>query len=100
MKSGTKINKDLGVKPTTENVPKEISETEPQMEEKQAKENKPERFTPPPPFPQRLQKHKLDKQFARFHEIFKKMHIKIPFVETLEQIPNYVKFMKDILSRK
>ena len=29
-----------------------------------------------------------------------KLHINIPFADALEQIPSYVKFMKDILSRK
>ncbi|XP_063946058.1 uncharacterized protein LOC135151506 [Daucus carota subsp. sativus] len=55
---------------------------------------------PPPPFPKRLQKHKLDKQFAKFLEVFKKLQINIPFVEALEQMPSYAKFMKGILSRK
>ncbi|XP_063942853.1 uncharacterized protein LOC135150473 [Daucus carota subsp. sativus] len=55
---------------------------------------------PPPPFPKRLQKHKLDKQFAEFLEVFKKLQINIPFAEALEQMPSYAKFMKGILSRK
>ena len=33
-------------------------------------------------------------------EVFKKLHINIPFVDALEQMPSYVKFMKDILSKK
>ena len=33
-------------------------------------------------------------------EVFKKLQINIPFAEALEQMPSYVKFMKDILSRK
>ena len=33
-------------------------------------------------------------------EVFKKLHINIPFVDALEHMPSYVKFMKDILSRK
>ena len=33
-------------------------------------------------------------------DIFKKLHINIPFAEALEQMPRYVKFMKDILSKK
>ena len=33
-------------------------------------------------------------------EVFKKLHINIPFVDALEQMPSYVKFMKNILSRK
>ncbi|PIM98117.1 DNA-directed DNA polymerase [Handroanthus impetiginosus] len=53
-----------------------------------------------PPFPQRLQKQKLEKQFQKFLKIFKKLHINIPFAEALKQMPSYVKFMKDILSKK
>ena len=52
------------------------------------------------PFPQRLKKNNLDKQFAKFLEVFKKLHINIPFMEALEQMPKYVKFMKEILSKK
>ena len=33
-------------------------------------------------------------------DIFKKLHINIPIAEALEQMPGYVKFMKDILSKK
>ena len=33
-------------------------------------------------------------------DIFKKLHINIPFSEALKQIPGYVKFMKDVLSKK
>ena len=50
------------------------------------------------PYPQRLKKHKLDKQFTKFIEVFKKLLINIPFADALEQMPSYVKFMKDILS--
>ena len=32
--------------------------------------------------------------------MLKQLHINIPFVEHLEQMPNYVKFLKDILARK
>ena len=52
------------------------------------------------PYPQRLKKNKLDKKFTNFMEVFKKLHINIPFVDALEQMPSYVKFMKDILSKK
>ena len=33
-------------------------------------------------------------------EIFKKPHINIPLADALEQMPSYVKFMKDILANK
>ena len=32
--------------------------------------------------------------------MFKKLHINISFAEALEQMPSYVKFMKEILSNK
>ena len=56
--------------------------------------------TPPISYPQCLKKNKLDKQFTKFMEVFKKLHINIPFVDALEQMPSYVKFIKDILSKK
>ncbi|PIN18141.1 DNA-directed DNA polymerase [Handroanthus impetiginosus] len=36
----------------------------------------------------------------RFQQVFKKLHINILFTESLEQMPSYVKFMKDIFSKK
>ena len=42
----------------------------------------------------------MNKKFGRFIDIFKKLHINIPFDEALEQMPGYVKFMKDVLSKK
>ena len=35
-----------------------------------------------------------------FMDIFKKLHINIPFAKALEQMSGYVKFMKDVLSKK
>lgn len=57
-------------------------------------------YEPPIPFPQRLKKHKLDKQYSKFLEVFKKLHINIPFADSLVQMPSYVNFLKDILSNK
>ena len=54
----------------------------------------------PIPYPQLLKKNKLDKQFTKFMEVFKKLHINISFADALEQMPSFVKFMKDILSQK
>ena len=52
------------------------------------------------PFPQRFQKKKIDAQFSKFLDIFKKLEINLPFAEALEQMPKYAKFMKDVLSKK
>ena len=56
--------------------------------------------TAPISYPQRLKKNKQDKQFTKFMEVFKKLHINIPFADALEQMLDYVKLMKDILSKK
>ncbi|XP_075521398.1 uncharacterized protein LOC142554621 [Primulina tabacum] len=52
------------------------------------------------PYPQRFKKKGLDDQFAKFLEILKKIHINIPFAGALEQMPNYAKFIKDVMSKK
>ncbi|XP_020263045.1 uncharacterized protein LOC109839026 [Asparagus officinalis] len=57
-------------------------------------------YKPPLPFPQRQVKAKLEKQFGKFIEILKKLHINIPFVEAISQMPSYTKFLKEILSNK
>ena len=64
---------------------------------------KPVTVTPPPPsipFSQRLKQGKLEKQFTKFLDVFKKLHINIPFAEALENMPCYAKFLEKILSNK
>lgn len=50
---------------------------------------------PPVLQPQRLKTHKLDYQFSKFLEVFKKLQINIPFAEALEQIPKFRDFVKE-----
>ncbi|XP_058767671.1 uncharacterized protein LOC131641384 [Vicia villosa] len=53
------------------------------------------------PFPVRNKKKgQHEKNFEKFLEMFKKLEINIPFLEALEQMPTYAKFMKDIISKK
>ncbi|XP_050890074.1 uncharacterized protein LOC127095423 [Lathyrus oleraceus] len=53
------------------------------------------------PFPTRNKKKgKHEKNFEKFLEMFKKLELNIPFLEALEQMPTYTKFMKDIISKK
>ena len=33
-------------------------------------------------------------------DVFKKLHINIPFAEALQNMPSYAKFLKEILSKK
>ena len=45
-------------------------------------------------------KKNLEKQFSKFLDMFRKLHVELPFYEVLEKMPQYTKFMKEILSKK
>jgi len=47
-----------------------------------------------------MAKEKLDMQFGKFLDALKKLHINIPVVEALTQMPSHAKFLKEILSNK
>jgi len=55
---------------------------------------------PPLPFLQRFAKAKLDSQFGKFLDMLKKLHVNVPFLDALSQMPLYVKFLKETLSKK
>uniref|UniRef100_A0A1U7ZJM9 Uncharacterized protein LOC104590929 n=1 Tax=Nelumbo nucifera TaxID=4432 RepID=A0A1U7ZJM9_NELNU len=55
---------------------------------------------PQVPFPNKLKRHKMEKEFGKFLEIFKSLHINIPIVDALAQMPYYAKFLKEILVNK
>ena len=42
----------------------------------------------------------MEEQISRFLDVFKKIEINLPFAEALTQMPNYAKFLKDIMSKK
>ncbi|XP_070005379.1 uncharacterized protein [Nicotiana sylvestris] len=54
----------------------------------------------PLPFPQKMKREKLDKQFSKCLDILKQLYINIPFTDALTQMPSYAKFPKEILSSK
>ena len=45
-------------------------------------------IVPSLPCPQRFKKAKLDEQFTKFLNIFKKLEVNIPFANALAQMPN------------
>ncbi|KAK9020278.1 hypothetical protein V6N11_054768 [Hibiscus sabdariffa] len=55
---------------------------------------------PPPPFPQILKKHKEDTQFKKFVDMLDQLRIDVPFLEAIDQMPTYAKFLKDIITKK
>jgi hypothetical protein len=62
------------------------------------------RYVPPhryAPFPSRLKEDdKTKKQFSKFIEVLKQLHINLPLTEVITQMPIYAKFFKDILSNR
>ena len=53
-----------------------------------------------PPFPQRLVNKTEDGKYRRFITMFKQLSVNVPLVEDLEQMPDYEKFMKDLVTKK
>jgi hypothetical protein len=42
----------------------------------------------------------VQKKFDKFIEIMKQLHINIPLIEAIQQMPNYSEFMKDVLTKR
>ena len=57
-------------------------------------------YVPWVPYLTCLNQNKDKEQFGKFLDLFKQLHINIPFVEALSQMPKYAKFLKDPLSNK
>ncbi|XP_076889030.1 uncharacterized protein LOC143539663 [Bidens hawaiensis] len=69
--------------------------------ESTAQTSKPVRtYVPPIPYPGRLKKQKMEKQYGKFLELFKQLHINLPFLDALKEMPKYSKFLKEVLSNK
>ena len=52
------------------------------------------------PYPLVPSKKDKERHLARFLDIFKKLEITVPFGESLQQMPFYAKFIKDMLTKK
>ena len=91
-------NKGEGSLGNAESLEKERKKEQQQQEERSKK--KAHNSTPAVPFPQRLQKSRIEEQFARFLKTFQKLEISMPFTEVVTQMPLYAKFLKEILSKK
>jgi len=92
--------KDQEAKIVGEKEGKREKEGEPSSPHVDIKPKPVEPYKPPIPFPQRLAKSKLEAKFEKFLEVLKKLHINIPFLDAILEMPSYAKFLKDILSNK
>ncbi|RYQ91259.1 hypothetical protein Ahy_B09g097153 [Arachis hypogaea] len=52
------------------------------------------------PFPQLLNGAVEKRIYSRFLDLFASLHVNIPFIKTIQQMPAYIKYMKELLSRK
>ncbi|RYR48936.1 hypothetical protein Ahy_A07g035055 [Arachis hypogaea] len=52
------------------------------------------------PFPQLLNGAVEKRIYSRFLDLFASLHVNIPFIKTIQQMPAYINYMKELLSRK
>ncbi|RYQ91560.1 hypothetical protein Ahy_B09g097494 [Arachis hypogaea] len=52
------------------------------------------------PFPQLLNGAVEKRIYSRFLDLFASLHVNIPFIKTIQQMPAYIKYMKELLPRK
>ncbi|GJT08142.1 reverse transcriptase domain-containing protein [Tanacetum coccineum] len=52
------------------------------------------------PYPQCLNKEKMEAPYAKFLDMIKEVRINVPLIDVLTGMPNYGKFLKDLVSNK
>ncbi|CAJ2636922.1 unnamed protein product [Trifolium pratense] len=52
------------------------------------------------PYPHKKKSKRKDIDFKKFMEMFNSLQVTTPFMEALEQMPMYAKFMKELLTKK
>ncbi|GJX82642.1 hypothetical protein Tco_0332123 [Tanacetum coccineum] len=60
----------------------------------------PKPYKPKIPYPQRLRKEKMKAQYGKFLDMSQVVRINVPFVDVLAGMPNYGKFLKELISNK
>ncbi|GJV84973.1 reverse transcriptase domain-containing protein [Tanacetum coccineum] len=68
---------------------------------KQAKETPlPKPYKPKISYPQRLRKEKMEAQYGKFLDMIRAVQINVPLIDVLAGMPNYGKFLKELISNK
>ncbi|XP_057760302.1 uncharacterized protein LOC130980659 [Arachis stenosperma] len=73
---------------------------EKQEERNQEELKKEETLNPYAPFPQRLKGGVATRVYSRFLDMFASLHVNIPFIKALQQMPSYIKYIKELLTKK
>ncbi|XP_057734310.1 uncharacterized protein LOC130949671 [Arachis stenosperma] len=61
---------------------------------------KKETLNPYAPFPQRFKGGVAARMYSRFLDMFASLDVNIPFIKALQQLPSYIKYIKELLVRK
>ncbi|GJZ41072.1 reverse transcriptase domain-containing protein [Tanacetum coccineum] len=51
-------------------------------------------------YPQRLRKEKIEAQYGKFLDMIRAVRINVPLIDVLARMPNYDKFLKELISNK
>ncbi|XP_075104897.1 uncharacterized protein LOC142178979 [Nicotiana tabacum] len=78
-----------------ERVPKPV-----EVDERNKRESEQISERVPPPFPQILRKMNDHHMFHKFLDMLKQIHLNIPLVDMLREVPKYAKYIKDIVANK
>ncbi|GJX45824.1 reverse transcriptase domain-containing protein [Tanacetum coccineum] len=60
----------------------------------------PKTYKPKIPYPQYLRKEKIKAQYGKFLDIIRVVRINVPLIDILARMPNYGKFLKELISNK
>ncbi|GJS73093.1 reverse transcriptase domain-containing protein [Tanacetum coccineum] len=60
----------------------------------------PKPYKPKISYPQRLRKEKMEAQYRKFLDIIRAVRINVPLIDVLAEMPNYGKFLKELISNK
>nr|GEV61739.1 reverse transcriptase domain-containing protein [Tanacetum cinerariifolium] len=60
----------------------------------------PKPYKPKILYPQRLRKEKIEAQYGKFLDIIRVVRINVPLIDVLAGMPNYDKFLKELISNK
>ncbi|XP_076957405.1 uncharacterized protein LOC143632873 [Bidens hawaiensis] len=52
------------------------------------------------PYPAHAKNQKFTREYENFLDMFRQLRINLPFIEALQHMPKYAKFLKDLLKRK
>ncbi|GKB43711.1 reverse transcriptase domain-containing protein [Tanacetum coccineum] len=98
------INKTILKNPTNFDSDDEDEEPTPKPKTQNPKPVKetplPKPYKPKISYPQRLRKEKMEAQYGKFLYMIRVVRINVPLIDVLARMPNYGKFLKELISNK